>query len=260
MPLAALPKLPLDERLIILRRAAMELPPGAVINLGIGTPDRMATVAAHEGVSDMMTLTTEAGGVGGVPAGWPNFGMSYNADAYVSHPSMFDWYDGGGVDRAFLGMGEIDKFGNVNVSKFGGMPIGCGGFVNITTASKGVVYCGTFTTGGLKVTGEDGKLKIIQEGKKKKFVDQVEQITFSGQYAAKSNKPIMYVTERAVFELINGQVTLTEIAPGIDVEKDILPHMEFKPAIAPTLKTISSEIYHPEWGKLKDIIAAKMEK
>jgi len=256
MPLGALPKLPLDERLIILRRAAMELPPKAVINLGIGTPDRMATVAAHEGASDMMTLTTEAGGVGGVPAGWPNFGMSYNADAYVSHPSMFDWYDGGGVDRAFLGMGEVDKFGNVNVSKFDGKPVGCGGFVNITTASKGVIYCGTFTQGA-KVTGENGKLKIIQEGKKKKFVDTVEQITFSGSYAAKNNKPIMYVTERAVFELINGVVTLTEIAPGIDVEKDILPHMEFKPAIAPNLKTISSDIYYPEWGGLKDILAAK---
>jgi propionate CoA-transferase len=260
MPLGALPKLPFDERLFILRRAAMELPPNAVINLGIGTPDRMATVAAHEGVSDMMTLTTEAGGVGGVPAGWPNFGMSYNADAFVAHPSMFDWYDGGGVDRAFLGMGEVDKHGNVNVSKFGGLPIGCGGFINITAASKGVVYCGTFTTGGLEVTAEDGKLIIVKEGSKKKFIDHVEQITFSGEYAAKNNKPIMFVTERAVFRLLNGEVTLTEIAPGIDVEKDILPHMEFKPAIAPDLKTISSEIYYPEWGKLKDIITAKMNK
>ncbi|MCL2878331.1 MAG: acyl CoA:acetate/3-ketoacid CoA transferase, partial [Acidobacteria bacterium] len=138
------------------------------------------------------------------------------------------------------------------------MPIGCGGFVNITTASKAVVYCGTFTTGGLKVTGEDGKLKILKEGMKKKFVDKVEQITFSGLYAAKDNKPIMYVTERAVFRLLNGEVTLTEIAPGIDVEKDILPHMEFKPAIAPDLKTISPDIYYPEWGKLKEIITAKL--
>jgi propionate CoA-transferase len=257
MPLGALPKLPFDERLFILRRAAMELSPNSVVNLGIGTPDRMATVAAHEGVSDMMTLTTEAGGVGGVPAGWPNFGMSYNADAFVNHPNMFDWYDGGGIDRAFLGMGEVDKFGNVNVSKFGGRPIGCGGFVNITTASKGVVYCGTFTTGGLKVTAEDGKLKILQEGKKKKFIDHVEQITFSGQYASKSGKPILYVTERCVFKLINGEVTLIEIAPGIDLEKDILAHMEFKPAISPDLKTILPAIYHPEWGGLKEIIEAK---
>jgi propionate CoA-transferase len=259
MPLAALPKLPFDERLFILRRAAMELPPQSVVNLGIGTPDRMATVAAHEGVSDMMTLTTEVGGVGGVPAGWPNFGMSYNAEAFVAHPSMFDWYDGGGIDCAFLGMGEVDKFGDVNVSKFGDMPIGCGGFINITAASKAVVYCGTFTTGGLKVTGEDGKLKILQEGKKKKFVDKVEQITFSGRYATKAGKPIMYVTERAVFRLLNGEVTLTEIAPGINIEKDILPHMDFKPAIAPDLKTISSDIYCREWGKLKEIITAKME-
>jgi propionate CoA-transferase len=257
LPLGALPTLPFDERLFILRRVALELTANSVVNLGIGIPDRLATVAAHEGVTDMLTLTTEVGGVGGVPAGWPNFGMSYNAEAFVCHPNMFDWYDGGGIDQAFLGMGEVDKFGNVNVSKFNGRPIGCGGFINITTASKKVVYCGTFTTGGLKVTAEDGKVKIIQEGNHKKFLDHVEQITFSGTYAAKSNKPILYVTERAVFKLIGGDVTLVEIAPGIDLERDILAHMDFKPKISPDLKSMPEEIFYPEWGKLKQHIEAK---
>jgi propionate CoA-transferase len=257
VPLGVLPALPFDERLFILRRAAMELTPNSVVNLGIGIPDRLATVAAHEGVTDMLTLTTEVGGVGGVPAGWPNFGMTYNAEAFVDHPNMFDWYDGGGIDRAFLGMGEVDKFGNVNVSKFGGRPIGCGGFINITTASKAVVYCGTFTTGGLKVAAKDGKVQILQEGNHKKFLDHVEQITFSGAYAAKKNKPILYITERAVFKLIDGMVTLIEIAPGIDLEKDILANMDFKPAISPDLKSMPEEIFQPTWGRLKEIIESK---
>jgi propionate CoA-transferase len=259
VPLGALPDLPFDDRLFILRRAAMELRPKIVVNLGIGIPDRLATVAAGEGVTDMMTLTTEVGGVGGVPAGWPNFGMSYNAEAFVDHPNMFDWYDGGGIDVAFLGMGEVDKFGNVNVSKFNNRPIGCGGFINITTASKEVVYCGTFTTHGLKVEAVDGKVKILQEGKQRKFIDQVEQITFSGKYAARSKKPILYITERAVFRLIDGQVTLIEIAPGIDLEKDILAQMDFKPVISPDLKTMPEEIFYPEWGKLKSHIEAKKD-
>jgi propionate CoA-transferase len=257
MPLGALPKLPFDDRLFILRRAALELTPNSVVNLGIGIPDRLATVAAQEGVTEMMTLTTEVGGIGGVPAGWPNFGMSYNAEAFVCHTNMFDWYDGGGLDRAFLGMGEIDKFGNVNVSKFNGRPIGCGGFINITTATKAIVFCGTFTTDGLKVTAENGKVKILQEGKHKKFLDHVEQITFSGKYAAKNNKPILYVTERCVFKLIDGEVTLIEIAPGIDLEKDILAHMDFKPRISPNLKSMPEEIFSPEWGKLKQHIEEK---
>jgi propionate CoA-transferase len=256
-PLRALPKLPFDDRLFILRRAAMELTKNSVVNLGIGIPDKLATISAQEGVADMVMLTTEVGGIGGVPAPWPNFGMTYNAEAFVNHPNMFDWYDGGGIDQAFLGMGEIDKFGNVNVSKFKGRSIGCGGFINITTASKKVVYCGTFTTDGLKVTAKKGKVQILQEGKHKKFLDHVEQITFSGKNAAKENKPILYITERAVFQLIGGKVTLVEIAPGIDLKKDILAHMDFKPAIAPDLTSMPEEIFYPTWGKLKTCLEAK---
>lgn len=257
MPLGALPMLDFDERLFILRRAALELRADSVVNLGIGIPDKLATLAAQEGVADMMTLTTEVGGVGGVPAGWPNFGMSYNAEAFINHPSMFDWYDGGGIDQAFLGMGEVDRSGNVNVSKFNNRPIGCGGFINITTASKKVIFCGTFTTGGLKASASGGKLRIIQEGTRKKFIDRVEQVTFSGKYAAKSDKPILYVTERAVFELKGGEVVLMEIAPGVDLDRDILAQMDFKPVISPDLKTIPEEIFYPEWGKLKQYIGAE---
>jgi propionate CoA-transferase len=256
-PLGALPEFPLDERLFILRRAAIELKPNSVVNLGIGIPDKLATVASQEGVADLMTLTTEVGGVGGVPAGWPNFGMTYNAECFVDHQNMFDWYDGGGIDTAFLGLGQTDKCGNVNVSKFNNRPIGCGGFINITTSSKEVVYCGTFTVNGLKVTAVDGKVKIIQEGKDKKFLAQVEQITFSGKYAARAKKPVLYITERAVFKLVDGEMTLIEIAPGIDLEKDILAQMEFTPRISPDLKSMPPEIFRPKWGRLKEIIESK---
>ena len=175
------------------------------------------------------------------------------------HPNMFDWYDGGGIDQTFLGMGEIDSSGNVNVSKFGGRPIGCGGFINITTTAKRVAFCGTFTTGGLKTTAENGKLKILQEGSRKKFLNTVEQITFSGKYAA-NGRTILYITERAVFQLIDGKMTLIEIAPGIDLEKDILPQMEFKPEISPNLRPMPEHLFREEWGRLKGIIEAKKQK
>lgn len=257
VPLDSIPELPLDERKIIARRAAMELEPGAVVNLGVGMPSDVAAVAAEEKASELITLTTEPGGIGGVPASKPNFGHSYNADAYVEHQAQFDFYDGGGIDVAFLGLAQTDKDGNVNVSKFRGRPNGCGGFINITQNSKKVVYCGAFTAGGLVVDIKDGQLVIVQEGKAKKFLDQVEQITFSGKYAQKVKQPVLYVTERAVFALEDGQMTLIEIAPGIDLEKDVLAMMDFKPRISPDLKTMPIEIFQPEWGQLKHIIEAK---
>jgi propionate CoA-transferase len=254
VPLDGIPELPMDERKIIARRAAMELLPGTVVNLGVGIPSDVAAIANEENISHLMTLTTEAGGIGGVPASLPHFGQSYNAEAVVEHHAQFDFYDGGGVDVAFLGLAQTDKEGNVNVSKFKGRVMGCGGFINITQSSKKVVYCGSFTAGGLQVTAQDGKLVIIQEGKGKKFIDQVEQVTFSGKYAAKIKQPVVYVTERAVFTLEDGRMTLIEIAPGIDLEKDVLALMDFKPQISPNLKTMPSEIFQPKWGKLQEII------
>ena len=255
--LGSIPELPMNERKIIARRAAMELEADTVVNLGVGIPSDVAAVANEENATHLMTLTTEAGGVGGVPASLPNFGLSYNGEAIVDHHAQFDFYDGGGIDIAFLGLAQTDEDGNVNVSKFKGRAVGCGGFINITQNSKKVVYCGSFTAGGLQVTAEDGKLVIVQEGRGKKFIEHVEQVTFSGKYAAKVKQPVVYVTERAVFMLENGKMTLTEIAPGIDLEKDILALMDFKPEISPDLKTMPAGIFQPKWGELKDIIEAK---
>jgi propionate CoA-transferase len=257
VPLAGIPEMPLNERLIIARRAAMELTPGCNVNLGIGVPGGIADVVAAEGVSDMITLTSESGTIGGVPAGGHDFGLSRNADAYVDMTAQFDWYSGGGVDLAFEGAAQIDARGNVNVSKFNGMFVGCGGFIDITQHAKKVVYCGTFTAGGLKVAIADGRLAISQEGKVKKYIDVVEQVTFSGDYAAKCRQPVLFITERAVFSLEDGHLALIEVAPGIDVEKDIIAHMGFRPRTSPAPKSMPAEIFRSTWGGLRAILETK---
>jgi len=227
----SLPKMKLDERKIIARRAAFELPPNGVINLGVGAPDGVANVANEEKVTPYLVMTTEAGAVGGVLAGGSSFGSSANAHSILDQNQMFDFYHGGGLDLTCLGMAECDSLGNVNTSKFGGKLNGCGGFIDISQNARAVVFAGTFTAGGLKIAIEDGKLRIVQEGRAKKFVKQVEQVTFSGQYAAQKSQPVLYVTERCVFQLTDHGLELIEVAPGIDIERDILAHMAFKPHI-----------------------------
>ncbi|MBY0221596.1 acyl CoA:acetate/3-ketoacid CoA transferase [Sporosarcina aquimarina] len=236
--------LPLNTRKIIGRRAVQELTKNAVVNLGIGIPgDVIGPITNEEGINQDIVLTLESGIIGGVPIGSNEFGIAKNASAILDHEYVFDYYHGAGVDLTFMGAAEIDKHGSVNVSKFGGRTVGCGGFIDITQAAKKVIFCTTFTNGGLKVAIDNGKLRILQEGVNKKFTSDVVQITFSGEYASKHSKNVMYVTERAVFVLTKDGLTLTEIAPGIDVEKDILNQMDFRPKISEDLKIMDSSIF-----------------
>ena len=158
--------LKLDARKIIGRRAAMELVKGSIVNIGIGMPEAISNVANEEGIGDYITLTVEPGPIGGIPQGGKKFGASINPECILDQPTQFDFYDGGGLDIAFLGLAQVDKHGNINVSKFGTKVAGCGGFINITQNAKKVVFCGTFTAKGLKVEIENGELKIINEGSK----------------------------------------------------------------------------------------------
>ena len=247
-PLSKIEPLPFDERKVINRRCAMELRIGNVVNLGIGMPAEMSKIVAEEGYTDYVTLTTESGMVGGIPSALPNFGSAYNPDAIIEHGSMFDIIDGGGLSMACLGIGEIDRYGNNNVSKLGSRLTGPGGFINITRATPKVVFCGTFMNKAEMTIGE-GSISIIKEGSQKKFVHEVEQITFSGQYALPSQS-VLYVTERCVFSLIKGKMTLIEIAPGIDLEKDILSQMDFTPEISKDLREMDEGIFREHWGGL----------
>jgi len=255
IPTGSMPPIALDERKIIARRAAMELGHGAIVNLGIGLPEGIAAVAAEEGVSHLMSLTLETGLIGGVPAGGLDFGHASNADAAIDPGYQFDFYDGGGLDVAFLGLAQTDARGHVNVSKFSGRPVGCGGFINITQTSKKVVFCGAFTAGGLKIQAGDGELKILSEGKNRKFIHAVEQITFSGDYAASIGQPVLYITERAVFQLTPEGIELLEVAPGIDIERDILAHMDFRPLMR-NVQPMAAGLFKTQWGELASLLAS----
>ena len=231
VPLDMLGLMPLDERKIIARRCAFELPMGGVVNLGIGMPEGVAQVANEEKVLNYVTLTAEPGVIGGLPQSGLDFGAAVNTDAVIHQNQQFDFYDGGGLDMACLGMAQVDADGHVNVSRFGARLAGAGGFINISQSSRRVLFAGTFTTGGLEVRVENGELRILREGKSKKFIQQVEQITFNGAYAAESGQPVLYVTERCVFRRGRDGMELIEVAPGIDVNRDILGQMEFTPIV-----------------------------
>ncbi len=246
VPTGSMPSLEFGIRKFVARRAALELRPGAVVNLGIGVPDGVANIAAEEGIIDDFVFSIEMGVVGGVPAKGVIFGAAWNPECIMSMPSQFDFYHGGGLDMAFLGMGEADARGNVNVSKLGKRITGSGGFIDISQNAKTMVFCGTFTNGEIILDVADGKIAILKDGSTQKFRERVEQITFSGEYATRTGQQVLYITERAVFRLEDGKMVLTEIAPGIDLQKDVLAQMEFVPEIAPDLKTMDPAIFKPD--------------
>jgi len=260
VPMDTLPAVPMSERKVIARRAAMELRPNSVVNLGIGMPEGVAGVAAEEKVIDLMTLTAEPGVIGGIPASGMSFGAAVNAQAVIDQPNQFDFYDGGGLDIAVLGLAQADAHGNLNVSKFGTRLAGAGGFINISQNAKTVVFVGTFTAGDLDVRVEGGRLRVVSEGTTHKFVKDVEHRTFSGREARRRGQRVLYVTERCVFRLSgdahSGGLELIEIAPGIDLERDVLAHMDFMPTISTQLKLMDGALFADESMGLRDRLLA----
>ena len=257
VPLQAMQKLPFGDRKIVARRAAMELAPGAVCNLGAGISTGVSTVAAEEHILEQMILTNEQGFIGGAPATGVDSGAALNYDAVVDQPYQFDFYDGGGLDIAFLSFAEVDPEGNVNVSRFGDKIVGIGGFVNISQNARKVVFSGTFTSGGLELETGNGTLKIVQEGRHSKFVNRIQQICYNAPFAASQGRKALFVTERAVFEVNQEGFEVIEVAPGIDLQTEVIDRMAFKPKISARLKRMDARLFKPDLMGLKEDMAKK---
>ena len=258
VPTDAIEVMPFDPKKVIIRRTIMEIERGSMCNFGIGLPTFCGGVLAEEGEMDSIVMISESGSVGGVPGGGPLFGCHFNNECSTDQKDHFDWFDGTGLDFGAFGLSEAQEDGSINVSKLNGVTLGVGGFSNITAGARKACFIGTFTAKGLKEHVEDGKLVIDQEGKLKKFVKKSEQIAYDAPLAVKNGKPGLYITERCVFEACEGGLKLIEVAPGIDIEKDILAHMEFTPIIPEGgPKLMPAEIFQETWGGLSAIMDAK---
>jgi propionate CoA-transferase len=233
----------LDERQVIARRAARELVDGCVVNFGFGIPDAVASLVAGDVRAGRYIQTIEHGIYGGELLTGHVFGFSRNASAMIDAPTQFDFYAGGGLDIAFLGFGQVDGAGNVNASKLGGMPVGPGGFIDIAQNARKVVFCGTFDAKGTALEIGHGRIAVHKAGIVRKLVTAVDQITFSGREAMRCGQEVLYVTERAVFRLDQGGLVLTELAPGLELERDVLRHMDFKPKVAATLTPMPADCF-----------------
>ena len=256
-PLSSFEPLPLDPRKVVARRGAMEVFPGAVCNLGSGISTGIGTVGAEERILDHIVLTNEQGLIGGAPAVGHEAGAARNYWAMIDQPYQFDFYDGGGLDLAFLSFAQVDEKGNVNISRFDGRIVGIGGFVNISQNARKVVFGGTFTAGGLDIRWPDGKAHIAREGKHRKFLAEVEQLSYNGAYGWERGQEVLYVTERAVFRRMASGLELIEIAPGIDVQRDIYAHMAFKPTIADNCREMDARLFRAEPMNLAADLAKK---
>ena len=246
VPLNEIAPLPFDARKVIARRAAMELFPGAICNLGAGVSTGIANVAAEEGFLDQIVLTNEQGLIGGAPASGVDAGAAMNYSAMIDQPYQFDFYDGGGLDLAFLSFAQVDADGSVNVSRFGSRVIGIGGFQNIAQNAKKVIFSGTFTAGGLDIDWMAGQTIIRREGRFPKFVSELDQISYNGRYATELKQQVLFVTERAVFQPSQAGLMLVEIAPGIEMERDLFAWMAFRPVVAPHLKVMDARLFDPQ--------------
>ena len=250
--------MPFDGIKIICRRAAMQIQKGMRANFGLGMPQQIGSIMAEEGVSDYVTMLSESGSVGGVPASGVNFGAHYNIEASCDQGDHFNFFDAGGLDIGAFGLAEVDAKGGMNVAILNGSVKGVGGFMNISAGAKAALVVGTFTAGGIKTAVEDGKLKILKEGKFKKFVAKLPQNAFDAVGFVKSGKPLYYITERAVFQMTPEGLVLIEIAPGIDLQTQVLDLMEFTPIIPEGgPKLMPAEIFQEEWGGLKALLDSK---
>lgn len=239
---------------IIVRRASLEIRENHYVNLGYGIADGIPIVAQQEEILNQITFMIEQGPIDGVITTGLNFGAMYNPAAIIDDGYQFDAFHGGLLDICFLGFAQVDQSGNVNASRFGKILTGCGGFIDISQHAKKVVFCGSFAT-KTEIEENEGSIRLTNKGKNRKFIQEVEQITFNGKYALSKGQEVIYCTERAVFRLTPEGLELIEIAPGIDLQEDILQMMDFRPKIAEDLQLMDQNIFTRKSLDLKSIIA-----